>query len=487
MAYRAIARSVAVCAAATSALGALAALGAGSAAAASGSITWTDGSSQFTRTISDVSPAEGETVTVSTQFARNSIVDEYIYNIKDRHPACMTYVDGSAKMSNGTTDYPYANPEVVADEGNGGGYVRVSFSATNWPVMNRPLAHQSPVFSVQYKVGHDCARGTALTTGMDYGGSLGSGLYPTKGPSITVGKSTSTTSLAPVTDARVGQAATLTATVTGGSAGDPVNFFDGTAQIGSGTLDATGTATAQWTPTVKGAHSLTAKYPDSASATGSQSAAVAVQVADQNATSTVALAPVSDAQVGRASTVTATVSPAAAGGTVELLDGTTSLATIPVDAQGHAAYQWTPATSGAHTLTATFSGRDGVTGSTTTVTVSVADAPSGATASTTTLAAVSGAQVGAATTLTATVSPASAGGTVTFKDGGTVIGTATVGSDGTATLQWTPATAGQRTVSAEYSGAGTVNASSDRTSVVVGGGTGGTGSFAGLGSLSGGK
>ncbi|RMI32367.1 Ig-like domain repeat protein [Nocardia stercoris] len=70
-------------------------------------------------------------------------------------------------------------------------------------------------------------------------------------------------------------------------------------------------------------------------------------------------------------------------------------------------------------------------------------------------------------------------------------GTATVGSDGTATLQWRPATGGQRTVTAEYSGAGTVNASSDRASVVVTGGTsGGTGSFAGLGflgSLSAGK
>ncbi|RMI27591.1 hypothetical protein [Nocardia stercoris] len=193
MAYRAIARGAVACAAATSAVGALAAvLCAGPATAAPGTINWTDGSSQFTRTISNTSPKEGDVITVSTQFARNSIVDEYIYSIKDEHPACLTYVAGSAKMNNGTTDYPYEDPEVVPNDG-GSGYVGVSFSITNWPVMNRPLAHQSPVFSVQYKVGHDCTPGTALTTGMEYSGSLGSGHYSTQGPSITVSQSTTTT------------------------------------------------------------------------------------------------------------------------------------------------------------------------------------------------------------------------------------------------------------------------------------------------------
>ena len=45
----------------------------------------------------------------------------------------------------------------------------------------------------------------------------------------------------------------------------------------------------------------------------------------------------------------------------------------------------------------------------------------------------------------------SAGGTITFKDGNTVIGTATVDGSGRASVTWTPATQGQRVIRAEYS------------------------------------
>ncbi|MFG1785862.1 Ig-like domain repeat protein, partial [Rhodococcus oryzae] len=277
---------------------------------------------------------------------------------------------------------------------------------------------------------------------------------------------------------------------TGGAAGDTIEFRDGATSIGTATLDGAGTATLAWTPNVRGGHTLTASFPDTAFATASQSAPITVQVAEQNATSTVALAPITGAQVGRASTITATVNPAAAGGTVELRDGAASLATLPVGADGKATYQWVPATAGAHTLNAVFSGLDGVVGSNTTAQVNVAEAPASNTNSTTTLNPVGAAAVGTATTLTAKVIPANAGGTVTFKDGGTVIGTGQVGADGTATTAWTPATAGQRTITAEYSGAGTVNASSDQESVIVGPGNGtggpgtpGTGTGSGTGSL----
>ncbi|MFC4605193.1 Ig-like domain-containing protein [Rhodococcus kronopolitis] len=483
MTSRAMTRGIAAGAATTLTLGVLAAFGAGVAGAAPGSITWDDGSSRFTRTVSNTTPSVGDTVTVTTKFDRTSWVDEFIYNVKDRHPSCLTYVPGSAKMGGSPTN----TDEVKADEGNGTGYVRASWGVTSWVVQNRPGFHASPTFSVDYKVGPSCARGTALATGMDYGGSLGSGNYGTKGPSITMAKTGTTTTLAPVTDARVGVPSTLTATVTGGAPGDTIEFRDAATTIGHAPLDAGGTATLAWTPTIRGSHALAAYFADTAFATASQSTPVTVQVAEQNITSTIALTPVTGAQVGRASTVTATVSPTAAGGTVELRDGTTALATLPVGADGKVAYQWVPAAAGAHTLTATFSGRDGVTGSTTTGQITVAEAPASSTDSTTTLNPVGGATVGKATPLTAKVDPADAGGTVTFKNGGTVIGTAPVGADGTATTEWTPATAGQSTVTAEYSGNGTVNASSDQESVIVApadGGTGGTGSLDGFGSSS---
>ncbi|MFF0636231.1 Ig-like domain-containing protein, partial [Nocardia sp. NPDC004151] len=144
---------------------------------------------------------------------------------------------------------------------------------------------------------------------------------------------------------------------------------------------------------------------------------------------------------------------------------------------GTATFQWTPSAAGAHTLTATFSGRDGVTGSNTTAQVNVAAADSN---STVTVNPVTGATVGTAITLTAKVNPANAGGTITFTDGGAVIGTAAqVGADGTATITWTPTAAGSHIITADYSGNGTVNASTTTVTITVAptGGTGtGTGS-----------
>jgi hypothetical protein len=576
MTSRETTRAIAAGAATAVAMGAFAFLGAGTAGAAPGDITWSDGASTYIRKISNTTPAVGDTITVTTEFQRYSWTDEYIYNVKDRHHSCLTYVPGSAKMTGYSGAYPVSNPEVNADEA----YVRASWGITDWVVRNRPGYWDAPIFSVNYKVGQNCPRDTALTTGMDYGGSLGSGSYGTKGPSITIGKSSSTTTLAAVTGAQVGKPSSLTATVTGGAAGDTIEFRDGTTPIGTATLNAGGTATFAWTPTTAGAHNLTARFPDTAFATASQSAPITVQVAEAPVPSTLALAPITDAQVGKASIITATVNPAAAGGTVELRDGTTSLATLPVGADGTIHHEWTPAAAGGHTLTATFSGRDGVTGSTTTAQVNVAEAPvpstiaiapvtdaqvgkastitatvnpaaaggtielrdgdtslatlpvgdngkiehqwtpaaagghtltatfsgrdgvTGSTTtaqvnvteapvdntdSTTTLNPVAGATVGKATTVTAKVTPANAGGTVTFKDGSTVIGTGQVGPDGSATVAWTPTTAGQRTITADYSGHGTVNASSGQLPVTVtasggNGGNGGTGSLSGFGS-----
>src|SRR6476619_4813993 len=266
-------RAIAAGAAATVAMSAFALLGAGVADAAPATITWDSGSSRYIRDISNTTPAVGDTITVKTRFERTSWVDEYIYNVKDRHHSCLTYVPGSAKMS-GSSDYPVENPEVNADEA----YVRASWGSTDWVVRSRPGFWDAPTFSVSYKVGANCPRGTALTTGMDYGGSLGSGNFGDKGPSITIGKSNSTTTLAAVTGARVGVPSTLTANVTGGAAGDTIEFRDGSTPIGTATLDGAGTATLAWTPTVRGSHTLTASFPDTAFATASQSAPVTVQV-----------------------------------------------------------------------------------------------------------------------------------------------------------------------------------------------------------------
>lgn len=406
---------------------------------------------KVTRTISNGTPSEGDVITSKTVFKRTAAVHN-LYAVRDFHPACMTYVDGSATV-NGSA---FRVNEVAADS------VRLSAGATEWPMWGGDVK----TFEFQYRVGADCARGTNLSTTVHFDGTVFvDDTTNGRGPSINVQKNVSTTAVSPVSGAQVGQPVTLSATVTGGADGDSVEFFDAGSKIGAGAL-ANGVATLAWTPTTRGDHSITAKFADTARAVGSASAALIVNVSQADAQSSTTLAPISGAQVGKSTTLKATVSASGTGGTVTFKVGGTVLASVPVAGNGEATYAWVPTVAGAQNVEAVFAGRSGVTGSSTTANVTVAEQSAGTTSSTTDLSVVAG-QVGVAQTISAQISPANAGGTVTFKDGETVIGTATVDSSGKASLSWKPATQGQRIVAAEYSGAGTVTASSDQVSVQI--------------------
>jgi len=406
---------------------------------------------KVTRTISNGTPSEGDVITSKTVFKRTAGVHN-LYAVRDFHPACMTYVDGSATV-NGSA---FRVNEVATDS------VRLSAGATEWPMWGGDVK----TFEFQYQVGADCARGTNLSTTVHFDGTVFvDDTTNGRGPSINVQKNVSTTAVSPVSGAQVGQPVTLSATVTGGADGDSVEFFDAGSKIGAGAL-ANGVATLAWTPTTRGDHSITAKFADTARAVGSASAALIVNVSQADAQSSTTLAPISGAQVGKSTTLKATVSASGTGGTVTFKVGGTVLASVPVAGNGEATYAWVPTVAGAQNVEAVFAGRSGVTGSSTTANVTVAEQPAGTTSSTTDLSVVAG-QVGVAQTISAQISPANAGGTVTFKDGETVIGTATVDSSGKASLSWKPATQGQRIVAAEYSGAGTVTASSDQVSVQI--------------------
>ncbi|GAB6922648.1 hypothetical protein JCM9803A_30980 [Rhodococcus erythropolis] len=430
------------------------------------------------RTVSNGTPNEGETITVKSVLTRTGTL-EYLQQVKDVHPDCLTYVTDSAKVDGsviGRNDV-----EVRSD------YAKISGSwAVYW---NGGLIN--PKFRTvefSYTVGAGCARDVDLMTELHVSGTLGSGQLKGVGPSVRVQKNVSTTALAPVGGAQVGQPVTLSATVTGGADGDSVEFFDGATKIGAGALG-NGVATLAWTPTTRGDHSITAKFVDTARAVGSTSAPVNANVSQADAQSSTTLAPISGAQVGKSTNLKATVSASGTGGSVTFKVGGTVLASVPVAGNGEATYAWVPTVAGAQTVEAVFAGRSGVTGSSTTANVTVAEQPAGTTSSTTDLSVGAG-QVGVAQTVSAQISPANAGGTVTFKDGESVIGTATVDSSGKASLSWKPATQGQRVVAAEYSGAGTVTASSDQVSVQIaapvdGGepGTGGSGSLGSLGNI----
>ncbi|BCN61723.1 hypothetical protein RE9431_01780 [Prescottella equi] len=418
---------VAAGAAAAVAAGFVVTLGASPAGAAPGSVTWSDGNSKFTRTVSNTTPNEGDIVTVSTKFERTGIPVEWIQAVKDLHPPCLTYVSGNR-----------SGPEIASD------YVRVT---GNWPVYPN-IDPKSQTFEFNYRVGADCARGVPLTTTMHYSGSLGSGTYSDKGPTVTVAKNVTTTSLAAVSSPVIaGQSVALSATVTGGAQGDPVDFYDGPAKLGSGTLNASGVATFTWTSTTQGSHSLQARYLGTAKANPSDSAPQSVSVVVP--TSMTVSAP-STALTGTAATLSATVTPSNAVGTVQFKDNGANIGSPQSVSNGTATLQHTFATAGSHSITAEFSGAGFVSSSAPaqTITVSVPDL-----ATTTTLTVPQTARTGTEVTLSADVAPNPGSGTVQFKDNGAEIGAPVAISNGTAQLPHTFSSAGQHSITAVFSGA----------------------------------
>ncbi|MCA1005652.1 Ig-like domain-containing protein [Rhodococcus hoagii] len=369
---RATRRGGAAGAATTLAIGVLSVFGTSVADAAPASITWADQSSTFTRTIDNVTPVGGDIVTVTTKWARTDANWEALNWVKDFHPTCLTYVPGSAKVTDAAGVHeiePFV--EIQSD------FAAVDFVSLGYqPTSKRNV--DTPVLSMQYTAGYNCDRGTNFTTGMAYGGSRGPGTYTTKGPAITVGKNSPTTTLAPVTGAVAGQESTLTATLTGGGAqGDTVEFYDGATKIGTGVLDANRAATLAWTPATVGAHTLSVKYLGTAFSNASQSADQQVTVTASGVASTTTLAPVPGAKVGEVATLTATVVPASPGGTVAFKDGDTVIGTAIIGADGTAALEWTPAAAGQHVITVEFDGHGVVGASTGQATVTVASAGNG--------------------------------------------------------------------------------------------------------------
>ncbi|MFE3293465.1 beta strand repeat-containing protein, partial [Rhodococcus sp. NPDC059234] len=409
-------------------------IGGGVASAASGSVTWDDGSERITRTISEVNPAAGDTITVKNVFDRTGGVVEYIQAVKDVHPTCLTYVAGSAKVDGSAQNLESQGPD----------FARVTGSWALYPSISPNLR----TYEFSYKVGADCARGVALSSSLYYSGTLGSGNYPDKGPAITVRKNVSVTTLAAVSGAQVGQATTLSATVTGGANGDVVEFYDGATKLGTGALN-NGVATYSWTP-VAGAHSLVAKYLATGVADASQSAAQNVTVSVPDVATQTSVTVPATATTGVAVDLKATVTPAPSGGTVQFKDGAANLGGPVNVVNGVATLPQTFATAGAKSITAVFSGVAGFSGSTSAAANIAVSVPDVATQTSVTVPAT--ASTGQSVDLTATVTPAPSGGSVQFKDGDTNIGAPVDAAGGSVTLPFTFATAGAKSITAVFSG-----------------------------------
>jgi len=186
----------------------------------------------------------------------------------------------------------------------------------------------------------------------------------------TVVQAASATSLSSSANPSVnGQPVTLTAAVTGSASAVPsgsVVFYDGTTQIGSALLDATGHASISTSGFAIGSHALSVSYLGDTNYTGSN-ASLNQQVNQVN-TQVVVTSSIDPSVVGQSVTFTATVSIAGAGssplnGTITFMDGGSAVVTATVT-NGVATWTTSSLTAGTHTITAAFSGNSTANAST---------------------------------------------------------------------------------------------------------------------------
>jgi hypothetical protein len=178
---------------------------------------------------------------------------------------------------------------------------------------------------------------------------------------LTVLAVTTTTLTGSPNPATYTQSVTLTATIspapTGTSLGT-VNFFNGSTQLGTGNVNASGIATLTTTTLPVGSFNLTAVYSGNAGFNGSTSSALSFTV-NVAATTTAVTGSPNPATYAQSVTLTATVTPAPTGsslGTVTFFNGEIQLGTGSVSSTGAATLSSTTLPAGALSITAVYSG-----------------------------------------------------------------------------------------------------------------------------------
>jgi hypothetical protein len=269
--------------------------------------------------------------------------------------------------------------------------------------------------------------------------------------------------------ATYGQPVKLTATVSsqGAAATGSVNFTDAGVNIGSAQLNGSEVATITLSSLKPGTHTIVASYTGNGTETPSSSAPFTLTV-KQTTTLTVSgesnpaltLSPVN---------LVATIKDAGAAvatGIVTFTDGGTTIGTASLDANGTATLMLTKMSAGNHDIVASYPGDGSDFGSTSVdYTETVQLRPTTTSVTGTAADASNPAEI----TLIGVVDgqgPVALSGTVTFTVGSTVIGKATVGPAGVATIQTTESqlTGG---VIASYSGDTNYAASQSPTTTIT--------------------
>jgi Bacterial Ig-like domain (group 3) len=257
-----------------------------------------------------------------------------------------------------------------------------------------------------------------------------------------------TTNLKASTNATaIGGSVTLTAALTPATATGAVTFYNGSTQIGTANVT-TGVATLTTTFSVPGNTVLKAVFAASAAWETSTSNQVSLFVSGNTPSTVLLQAAPSSLVIGYSSTLTATVSPVVASGTVVLYDGTRAIDVTSV-AGGTAVFVDTFLTAGPQSLTAVYSGDTTYVSSTSSPFIlNVSNPGSAPTTTTLTLSEYSG-YTGDSVTLRVNVNPSAATGQVDLYQNGTLLQSVVL-SGGTAA--WSQVFSQGGTITAVYNG-----------------------------------
>jgi hypothetical protein len=250
-----------------------------------------------------------------------------------------------------------------------------------------------------------------------------------------------------------------------------VDFLNGSASLGQASLNGDGTATVVVQSLSAGAYEVVASYSGDASYPPGKSGGFSLQV--QSATATGLVASPNPVAAGQTLVLTATVegsgetSPA---GTVSFLSGSNVLGTATLNSVGTATFSIAAPAAGKYSLTAEYTGDASFLASTSSA-VSLNVTPAAQSTTTTLVAAPNPVAVGKTLTLTASVKGSGTtvpAGTVSFLNGSTVLGTATLNSSGVATLSTATLALGSHSLTAQYAGnANSLASTSAAVSVTV--------------------
>jgi len=274
-----------------------------------------------------------------------------------------------------------------------------------------------------------------------------------------VAVATTTTLASSVNPSAYSQSVTFTATVapTAGTTlptGTVQFSVDGTSVGGPVTLNGSGTATFTGSTLTVGTHGITAVYtPGSTDFTGSSATALSQVVnkgtLGQNGLASITLTSSLNPSAFAQSVIFTAAVPIGVTGTVQFVDGATVLGTGTISGTT-ATYTTSTLAVGTHPMTAVYSGDANYNSATSAVDNQVVTTVS--TSTTTLSVAPTTVMYGDPATLTAVVGPSFATGTVSFYEGVTLLGTASLDNTGTAVLPISTLNAGVHTIVAKYNG-----------------------------------